>query len=123
MLRLDARDPRAAFTLGDLYLTRGEPQRALPLLETAATAYPNEFDTRFALGRALVLNGDTKRGIDELRAAIKINDAIADGHFQLGRALLRAGSEAEGKQELKRAEALHQKRRVGEADRFRKKLP
>ena len=55
VLRLDPGDPRAAFTLGDLYLTKGETQRSLPFLERAAAAYPNEFDTRFALGRALVL--------------------------------------------------------------------
>ena len=70
-----------------------------------------------------MLSGDTKRGIDELRAAVKINDAIADGHFQLGRAVLRQGSQAEGKQELRRAETLNEKRRAGEAERFRKKLP
>ncbi len=123
VLRRDSGDARAAFTLGDLFLTKGEAHRALPLLETAATAYPREFDTRFALGRALLLTGNDKRGLEELRAAVKINGSIADGHFQLGRALMRMGLEAEGKQELARAKELHEKRRAFEAERFRKKLP
>ena len=122
VLRRDPADPRAAFTLGDLYLTKGEAKRALPLLERAAAAYPNEFDTRFALGRALVLMGNIKHGIEELRAAINIDDSIADGHFQLGRALLRAGSEDEGKRELEKARVLQAQRRAREAERF-KKLP
>jgi tetratricopeptide (TPR) repeat protein len=122
VLRRDPDDPRAAFTLGDLYLTKGEAQRSLPLLERAATAYRNEFDTRFALGRALVLTGNLQRGIEELRAAVKLDDSIADGHFQLGRALLRAGLEKEGKQELEKARVLQARRRQREAERL-KKLP
>ena len=122
VLRRDPNDPRAAFTLGDLYLTKGEAARSLPLLERAASAYQNEFDTRFALGRALVLTGHMKRGIEELRAAVKIDDSIADGHFQLGRALLRSGLEEEGKKELERARVLHAQRRAREAERL-KKLP
>lgn len=120
VLRRDSKDPRAAFTLGDLYLTQGDAKRALPLLETAAAAYPDEFDTRHALGRALVLAGNAKRGIEELQAAVNLDGTIADGHFQLGRALIRAGSEAEGKQELEKARTLNEKRRAGEAERLRK---
>lgn len=123
VLRRDSKDPRAAFTLGDLYLTKGTPQHALPLLELAAAAYQNEFDTRFALGRALVLSGDSKRGIEELRIAVRLNNSIADGHFQLGRALMQAGSKEEGKRELEMARALNEKKRAAEGERFRKKLP
>ena len=107
LLRRDPKDPRAAFTLGDLYLTRGDAPKALPFLETAVVAYPNEFDTRFALGRAFMLMGQLERGIEELRAAVKIRDSVADGHFQLGRALIRAGAKEEGRLELQRAQALH----------------
>ena len=123
VLRRDAKDPRASFTLGDLYLTRGDAPRALRLLEIAADAYPNEFDTRFALGRALVLMGKLERGIPELRAAVKLDDTIADGHFQLGRALMKAGQTLEGKTELQKAQELHDKQRKNESERFRKKLP
>ncbi|HET9479053.1 MAG TPA: tetratricopeptide repeat protein [Pyrinomonadaceae bacterium] len=123
VLRRAPNDPRASFTLGDLYLTRGDAQRALPLLETARAAYPNEFDTRFALGRALILTGNLDRGIDELRAAVALDDGIADGHFQLGRALIKAGRNEEGKLELQKAQTLHDKQRKNEAERLRKKLP
>jgi superkiller protein 3 len=123
VLRRDSKDPRAAFTLGDLYLTRGDAPRSLPLLEAAAAAYPNEFDTRFALGRALTSTGNIDRGIEELRAAVRLDDTIADGHFQLGRALIRSGVDVEGKQELEKARTLNEKRRAGEAERLRKKFP
>jgi tetratricopeptide (TPR) repeat protein len=123
VLRRAPNDPRASFTLGDLYLTRGETERSLPLLEVARAGYPNEFDTRFALGRALVLTGNLERGIEELRAAVSLNNNIADGHFQLGRALLKAGRTDEGKRELQNAQALHDQQRKKEAERFREKLP
>lgn len=123
VLRRAPTDPRASFTLGDLYLTRGDAQRALPLLETARAAYPNEFDTRFALGRALVLTGKLEQGIEELTAAVKLDDTIADGHFQLGRALIKAKRNEEGKLELQKAQGLHDQQRKHEAERFRKKLP
>jgi tetratricopeptide (TPR) repeat protein len=123
VLRRAPKDPRASFTLGDLYLTKGDAQRALPFLEVARAAYPKEFDTRFALGRALVLTGNLERGIEELRAAVTIDATIADGHFQLGRALIKAGKSDEGKQELQKAQALHDKQRRKESDQYRKKLP
>lgn len=123
VLRRSPNDPRASFTLGDLYLTRGDAQRALPLLETAQASYPNEFDTRFALGRALVLTGKLKEGVEELRIAVTLDDTIADGHFQLGRALMKAGQAEEGKRELQKAQALQNQQRKNEAERYRKKLP
>lgn len=123
VLRRDAKDARVAFTLGDLYLTKGDAQRSLPFLETAAAAYPNEFDTRFALGRALVVSGDVRRGVEELRAAVRLNDSIADGHYQLGRALRQIGLTDEAKLELERARELQEKRRSDEGERLRRKLP
>lgn len=123
VLRRAPNDPRASFTLGDLYLTRGDAERSLPLLEAARAAYPNEFDTRFALGRALVLTGKLDRGIEELSAAVTLNNDIADGHFQLGRALMKAGRTHEGKRELQKAQTLHDQQRKKEAERFREKLP
>ena len=118
VLRRNKEDARAAFTLGDLYLTKGDAQRALPYLRHAAKVYPNEFDTRFALGRALVLTAELDQGIAELRAATKINDTIADGHFQLGRALQKAGLKEEARRELERARVLHDAKRQSEAERL-----
>ncbi|HKY44729.1 MAG TPA: tetratricopeptide repeat protein, partial [Pyrinomonadaceae bacterium] len=123
VLRRRPKDPRASFTLGDIYLTKGEAQRALPFLEIAREAYPNEFDTRFALGRALLLTGNTERGIEELRAAVQLDETIADGHFQLGRALMKSGKTDEGKLALQKAQALHDKQRKKESERYHRKLP
>jgi hypothetical protein len=69
------------------------------------------------------MTGDLKTGVEELRAAVQLDDNIADGHFQLGRALIKTGAASEGKQELERARVLNEKRRAGEAERFKKKLP
>jgi predicted Zn-dependent protease len=115
VLRRDPKESRAAFTLGDLYLTKGDAKRALPLLELAARDYPTAFDTRFALGRALLRNGDQERGIAELRAAVGLDASIADGHFQLGRALIQAGAKEEGTRELERARELNNTKRASEA--------
>ena len=123
VLQRAPKEPRASFTLGDLYLTKGDAERALPYLEVARAAYPNEFDTRFALGRALLLTRNTERGIEELRAAVKLDDTIADGHFHLGRALIKAGYKEEGQRELKKAQELHDRQRKNESERFRKKTP
>jgi tetratricopeptide (TPR) repeat protein len=123
VLRRDEKDARAAFTLGDLYLTKGDAKRALPLLERAAQVYPNEYDTRFALGRALVQTGDAMRGIEELRAAVRLDDSIADGHFQLGRTLTQIGQRDEGRRELERARELHNAKRASEATRVPQRLP
>ena len=121
VLRRDPNLARAAFTLGDLYLTKGDAKRALPFLEMAARDYPAEFDTRLALGRALLLTGESKRGIEELSAAVKLDDSISDGHFQLGRALMQTGSREEGKRELDRARKLQDAQRAAERERFGKK--
>jgi predicted Zn-dependent protease len=121
VLRRDPKDVRAAFTLGDLYLTKGDAKRALPFLEMAAHDYPAEFDTRYALGRALLLTGERNRAIEELRAAVKLDDSIADGHFQLGRALMQSGATDEGREELERARKLQAAARDAERQRFGKK--
>lgn len=117
VLKRDSSDARAAFTLGDLHLTRGDAARALPHLEHAARVFPSEFDTRFALGRALARIGETERAISELRAAVAINQTIADGHYQLGRALMQAGRREEGMRELERAKRLNEAKREAEAPR------
>ncbi|HVF51906.1 MAG TPA: tetratricopeptide repeat protein [Pyrinomonadaceae bacterium] len=114
LLKRDPADARAAYTLGDLYLAKGDAPRSLPLLELAARVYPKEFDARFALGRALLSTGETARAIAELRAAVALDDRMAVGHFQLGRALLQAGQREEAKRELDRARQLHDAQRDAE---------
>lgn len=124
VLRRNAKDARAAFTLGDLYLTRGtkdDAAKALPLLEQALKSYPNEFDTHFALGRALLILDETPRAIEHLRAAVKLDDSIADGHFRLGRALTQNGQRDEGQRELARARELNNAKQDAERARFLRK--
>lgn len=124
VLRRDATNARAAFTLGDLYLTRGTKEdvaRAVPLLEQALKVYPNEFDPHFALGRALLILNQMPRAIEELRAAVGLDDSIADGHFRLGRALMQSGQRDEAARELARARELNNAKQNAERARFLRK--
>ena len=123
VLRRSPKDPRASFTLGDLYLTRGDATRALPFLEIARAGYPNEFDTRFALGRALVLTGKLEarhRGTPRRRHARRHDRRRT---LSTRTRANESRPHEEGKRELQKAQTLHDKQRKEESERFRKKLP
>lgn len=114
ILRREPREPRASFNLGDIYLTRGDAKKAIPFLEIAAAAFPNEFDTHFALGRAYFAVENFDKSIEELSQAVKINDQIAEGFYHLGRALQKSGRTDEAATALKKARALQNAKRESE---------
>ena len=114
VLVLQPNEPRASFNLGDIYLTKGDAAKSLPFLETAAKAFPGEFDTRFAFGRALLATGKINQAIVELQAAVKLKPEIAEGHFHLGRALQRAGRRDESKAAMLKAQNLKNEQRTRE---------
>lgn len=114
VLKRNPNEARAAFNLGDIYLTKGDAQKALPYLEQAAKGFPNEFDTRFALGRALLMLNQNERAVEELQAAVKINDKIAEGYFHLGRALQKLGRKDEAKAALDKAKEIQEAKRASE---------
>ena len=114
ILSLQPNEPRASFNLGDIYLTKGDAAKSLPFLETAAKAFPDEFDTRSAFGRALLATNKTDSAIIELQAAVKLKPDIAEGHYHLGRALQRAGRRDEAKSEMLKAQNLQTTQRSRE---------
>ncbi|MDQ6785684.1 MAG: tetratricopeptide repeat protein [Acidobacteriota bacterium] len=114
ILSVQPNEPRASFNLGDIYLTQGDAAKSLPFLETAAKAFPDEFDTRFALGRALLATNKPEAALVELQAAVKLKPDIAEGHFHLGRALQRAGRRTEAKSEMQKAQSLQNAQRSKE---------
>ncbi len=106
ILKREPNEPRASFNLGDIYLTRGEAEKAVPFLEMAARNFPAEFDTRFALGRAFLAIGNVEKAVEELQTAVKLNPQIAEGFYHLGRALQRAGQTVEAKKATEKAREL-----------------
>jgi tetratricopeptide (TPR) repeat protein len=114
ILRRQSGEPRASFNLGDIYLSNGSAAKALPFLETAAKAFPNEYDTRLALGRALLAMKKFEPAIAELQIAVKLRPEIADGFFQLGLALQRFGRREEAKIAFTKAQDLQKAKRASE---------
>lgn len=106
ILKREINEPRASFNLGDIYLTRNEFRKAIPFLEVAARAFPEEFDTRFALGRAYLETGNVEKAVEELKAAVKLNDKISEGFYHLSRALQRTGRKTEAAEATRKAKQL-----------------
>jgi tetratricopeptide (TPR) repeat protein len=120
ILKREPNEPRASFNLGDIYLTRGEAEKAVPFLETAMKAFPDEFDTRFALGRAFLAIGNAEKAVEELQTAVKLNPKIAEGFYHLGRALQRAGQTVEAKKATEKAKELQKMKLESESLENRK---
>ncbi len=76
-------DPKLVRRLGELYLTLGDAQRAVPLLELASQAEPDQPNIAAAHGRALLLSGDPEKAEVALLRAIRVNPFIPDVHCDL----------------------------------------
>ncbi len=114
ILRRQPGEPRASFNLGDIYLSNGNAAKALPFLDAAAKAFPNEYDTRLAFGRALLAMKKFEPAIAELKIAVKLRPEIVEGYFQLGQALQRIGRREEAKIALTKAQDLQKAKRASE---------
>jgi len=76
--------PRANYNLGNLYLNRGDPDRAVAYLKRSRTIKPGDFKTRRSLGKALLAQGDPERSIEELKVAVSIRPSSAEAWSELG---------------------------------------
>jgi tetratricopeptide (TPR) repeat protein len=120
ILQRQPNEPRSSFNLGDIYLTKGEFAKAVPLLEVAAKAFPAEFDTRFALGRAYLATNKPAPAITEFESAIKLNDQVSEGYFYLGRALQRVGRKDDAKKAVIKAQELQKQKLASESLELKK---
>jgi len=78
------------------FLKRGEPDKAIPYGEQAATLAPVNFTGHVMLGRALVESGvDLERGIRELEAAMKLEPTSPQVRIALASAYAKAGRKEE----------------------------
>jgi tetratricopeptide (TPR) repeat protein len=110
LLQRDADLPEANYLLGDVLLAEQKPERALPLLERALRADPEQPHTHGALGRTYALLGRSADAATHLKQALP---ADVDGslRYQLARALQATGREEEAQQALR------------DYEQFKKSLP
>jgi tetratricopeptide (TPR) repeat protein len=90
------KDPKLARRLGELYLSIGQPERALPHLDLAASDDPEQPILAAAQGRARLRLGDREGARAALSRAIRINPFIPTIHCDLAELAL---SEAEAARE------------------------
>jgi superkiller protein 3 len=72
-IELDPRYASAQFHLGVVYWLEKDPDRAIPLLQTAAALAPEVFDYRLKLGLAFFEVGHYSESVTELQAATRID--------------------------------------------------
>ena len=99
-LRLDPNDPRAHLGLGQLYLDRNEPKRAVPELLAAQQADPGLEGVHAKLGLAYRATNDLLSAIAILRQGIGRNPSDQESRYILGQILLTTGKEDEGRREM-----------------------
>jgi Flp pilus assembly protein TadD len=106
-LERDAGHIPAIYYLGNIALARGDWAQALPRLERAAAAMPDDFAVQYDLGKALLESGRVERAVERLQAAIRINPKNAGAHYQLALALRRLNREDEAQREFAVARELN----------------
>ena len=115
-LEIQPGHPQSMMQIAYEYLTRGEPQEALPWAQQAVKAAPNAFAGRKALGQALLETGDAVGAIQELQQGLKLAPESPGLHFTLARAYQRAGRMDEAtraREEFTRLDRMARTRRSG----------
>jgi len=110
-LERDRNHARSIYYLGNIVLSRGDWKGALPLLERAARAMPQDFPARYDFGKALIQAGQVTGAVDELIAAIALNSKNSGAHYQLALAYRHLKRESEAQREFKLARELNKAER------------
>lgn len=110
-LERDRNHERSIYYLGNIALSRGDWKSALPLLERAASAMPQDFQAHYDFGKALLQARQVTRAADELRAAIALNAKNSGAHYQLALAYRQLKREDEAQHELTLARELNKAER------------
>jgi tetratricopeptide (TPR) repeat protein len=108
--------PRAEahYTLGVIYMHRGELERAAAALRGAIAAEPAHADAYYTLGALLHGQRDHNGAAAALRRAIALRPDLAGAHYTLGRVLQATGDAGEAERRFAEAERLRQR---GERER------
>jgi tetratricopeptide (TPR) repeat protein len=80
-------------------IRRGEPARAQPAAEEAATLAPDHFATRLAVGQVRLEMNDVDKAIPELEKAVTLAPGSPQTHFMLAKAYARAGRTVDAERE------------------------
>lgn len=110
-LERDRNHARSIYYLGNIALSRGDWKSALPLLERATGAMPQDFLARYDFGKALLQAGQMTPAVDELLAAIALNSKNSGAHYQLALAYRRLKREDEARREFTLARELNKAER------------
>jgi len=102
-VRHSSGSPRAHYNLGNLYLNRGEFEKAGEELRIALAIKPWDFMSRKSRGKALLGMGRLGEAIKELEAAVSLRPSSAEAHGELGVAYGLAGFNGKAVRELTRA--------------------
>jgi Tfp pilus assembly protein PilF len=97
--------PRALNELGVQYLTLGQVNKAVQMLQSAVRFAPDDFIPRLNYGIALLQKKDFRQAEEQLRLAVQKNDAAATAHMYLGIALLHQQNASAGGSKLRYDEA------------------
>jgi len=87
--------PEPLFTLGNAYLSAGDPRRAVEVLEPLVASYPYDSNALANLGLAYSGKGDVGRALEFCRRAAALQPQEALLQYRLGAALAATGSRAE----------------------------
>jgi len=99
-LRLDPKDARAHLDLGQLYLDRNDPKRAVPELLAAQQADPGLEGVYAKLGLAYRATSDLPSAAAILRHGIERSPSDQESRYILGQILLTMGNDDEGRREM-----------------------
>ena len=110
-LERDQNHARSIYYLGNIVSSRGDWKSALPLLDRAARALPQDFSARYDFGKVLLQAGQISKAIDELLAAIALNSKNSGAHYQLALAYRHLKREDEAQREFTLARELNKAER------------
>src|SRR5579859_1030574 len=87
--------PEFHLILGKAYLNRGEPEKAIPEFEQAASANPNLPYLHFSMGMAYLRLDNNEAAEAEFRKDLEVEPDLPDTYEQLGEFYSRAGNNEE----------------------------
>jgi tetratricopeptide (TPR) repeat protein len=96
-------DPQATNALGQFYASQKLWSKALPLLEEAADAAPNELTYRYHLAVAMAQSGDVNGAFPHFQEAL----GEAEAHYNIGFLLAEQGHKDMAKQRFQKALSIN----------------
>jgi tetratricopeptide (TPR) repeat protein len=103
----DVKSPKPFIYLGRIYLDENQPEKAVPYLLQAVTAFPQVSLAREELGRAYSALNQLPEAQRELEKAVALAPNVASVHFALGQVYRKLGMMDKAKIEFQKAEELN----------------